>query len=483
MKHTVAAILLSLIASCSAHDSLRNRRHADIAHKRQAPAPPAGSVSQKSSLPSSASSAFSSPSLASTSSPLMPSNTAPPSPAYSVSGVSGAIPLSQITSGMPSAPTFAVSSTYAAGAAPTYFPGPALPAPFVYNAANWPPQDVVVDPTLPQVQVWMKELDGYDIPDIPPTSGSCAGSPNSTTYAQVNGWWTCGGYTRVTDIVACPDKMTWGLSFDDGPSPYTQTLLNYLNQQSLLATFFVVGSRVIERPAVLVEEYMAGHQISVHTWSHRPLTSLTNEQIVGELGYTREVIKAVLGTTPTTMRPPFGDIDDRVRAISLAMGLVPIIWTSAPQSGPFDTNDWKVAGGLVTGAQSLATFEAILGNATVIPTGFIVLEHDLFQVTVDLATQYTLNSALHHTPPFNLMPIGQCSKTPITDWYRETTTNKTFPYPVQAAGIPNSGGQSASTTSGSVASHNIPFGWLVLVGMISSLLVGSTSIFGLSIDV
>lgn len=34
----------------------------------------------------------------------------------------------------------------------------------------------------------------------------------------------------------------------------------------------------------------------------------------------------------------YDDTDDRVRAISLAMGMVPIIWTSAPASGPFDTN-------------------------------------------------------------------------------------------------------------------------------------------------
>ena len=38
--------------------------------------------------------------------------------------------------------------------------------------------------------------------------------------------------------------------------------------KNILATFFVVGSRVVERPAVLIEEYMAGHEISVHTWSH-----------------------------------------------------------------------------------------------------------------------------------------------------------------------------------------------------------------------
>jgi hypothetical protein len=32
-------------------------------------------------------------------------------------------------------------------------------------------------------------------------------------------------------------------------------------------------------------------------------------------------------------------------------------------------SDWKVAGGLVTGEQSVATFENILGNATNLNTG------------------------------------------------------------------------------------------------------------------
>lgn len=31
-------------------------------------------------------------------------------------------------------------------------------------------------------------------------------------------------------------------------------------------------------------------------------------------------------------------IDDRVRAISLAMGLTPMIWTRTPTAGQFDTN-------------------------------------------------------------------------------------------------------------------------------------------------
>ena len=91
------------------------------------------------------------------------------------------------------------------------------------------------------------------------------------------------------------------------------------------------------------------------------MTKLTNEQIVAELGWTRKAIRDAIGVTPTTMRPPQGDIgeftgginwscsnakdklDDRVRAISMAMGMIPIIWTSTPDGGKFDSN------GMLTG--------------------------------------------------------------------------------------------------------------------------------------
>ena len=178
-----------------------------------------------------------------------------------------------------------------------------------------------------QMAIWMQELEGVKIPDIPLTDGTCTGTPASYAKAAEYGWWSCGGYTRDTDITACPTKYTWGVSFDDGPGPYTGSvlsspgrppdilpvifcsrLLKYLDEKDISATFFVVGSRVVEKPDILREEYMSGHEISVHTWSHRRLTTLTTEQIVAELGFTREAIKQVLGVTPTTMRPPQGDI-------------------------------------------------------------------------------------------------------------------------------------------------------------------------------
>lgn len=58
----------------------------------------------------------------------------------------------------------------------------------------------------------MTELDGWDIPDLTPTAdGSCVGDPVAAAAAADRGWWTCGSYTRDTDIVACPDKNTWGV--------------------------------------------------------------------------------------------------------------------------------------------------------------------------------------------------------------------------------------------------------------------------------
>jgi hypothetical protein len=138
-------------------------------------------------------------------------------------------------------------------------------------------------------------------------SGTCP--PGITSATDTTCWWTCTGCTRSTDITACPDKNTWGLTYDDGPGYYTPNLLDFLGQESLHATFFTVGSRCLEFPQTLQAEYMAGHQIAVHTWSHPELTTLSNEQVIAELGWSRKIIKDVLGVTPTMMRPPYGDIE------------------------------------------------------------------------------------------------------------------------------------------------------------------------------
>lgn len=205
-------------------------------------------------------------------------------------------------------------------------------------------------------------------------------------------------------------------------------LLDYLNANNLKTTFFVVGSRVLSRPEMVLSEYIAGHQLSIHTWSHPALTTLTNEQIVAELGWTAKVVRDVTGVTPNTFRPPYGDIDDRVRAIAAQMGLTPVLWSSITANGTttnFDTTDWNIPGNRATGETALEKFETILN--TYVPqlnSGFIVLQHDIYQQTVDLAVGYILPMAIA-SGKYKLQSIIECLGRPLSEAYIETSSNTT----------------------------------------------------------
>jgi len=87
----------------------------------------------------------------------------------------------------------------------------------------------------------------------------------------------------------------------------------------------------------------------------------------------KKVIKDVLGVTPNYMRPPYGDIDQRVRAISVAMDLTPVMWTRLNAKTAFDTGDFFIESGGITAPQVLQNWEYIVGNVSTLSTGFIVL--------------------------------------------------------------------------------------------------------------
>ncbi|KAJ7071499.1 hypothetical protein C8F01DRAFT_1110780 [Mycena amicta] len=367
-----------------------------------------------------------------------------------------AIPLASINSAASSQATTPLASTFAAGATPTALKGaPPLPDAAALVPSNYPALDVVVPTNSPEVQQWIAEVNssGISIPNIAPTvAGGCPANAQAAADPS-RCWWTCTGCVRDSDITTCPQQLTWGLTYDDGPSPYTENLLQFLEQSNLKSTFFSVGSRIISWPQITQYQYMKGHQIAVHTWSHPSLTTLTNEQIIGELGWSKKIIKDTLGVTPTHFRPPFGDIDDRVRAIAAAMNLQPVIWTRISPQATFDTDDFDLHSGLSTPSKVLQNWDYIKGNTTIIPTGFILLEHDLFQQSVDIATGYILPDALVHDPAFNIVPVITCLNKPMEDAYFETNNNSSNP--ISSGGAPAlSSGQSGSVqaTGGSSGS-------------------------------
>jgi len=113
------------------------------------------------------------------------------------------------------------------------------------------------------------------------------------------------------------------------------------------------------------------------------------------------------------------------------MGLTPIIWTSSGDTD-FDTDDWKIPANQANGTSSFASWQQIVSLANNLTTGFITLEHDLYQQTVDMAVGYILPSALTTDPPFTLQSVIECLHQPRSNSYAElivknstTSTNST----------------------------------------------------------
>jgi hypothetical protein len=122
------------------------------------------------------------------------------------------------------------------------------------------------------------------------------------------------------------------------------------------------------------------------------------------------------------------------------MKLTPVMWTRISPTATFDTDDFAVNAGTVTPNQVLHNWKNILGNATAMNTGFIVLEHDLWPQCVEIATGYILPDALAHEPKFNIQPVITCHKKEMTEAYIELASD---------SDDDNSGSSGSSSSSGS----------------------------------
>lgn len=119
---------------------------------------------------------------------------------------------------------------------------------------------------------------------------------------------------------------TWKKHGVLGPTTFTPQLLTTLKENKVKATFFVMGTNVVQNPTILKQEFDEGHHIASHTWSHQPLTTLSNEQIVAELKWTEKAVFDITGMQMKYVRPPYGDIDNRVRAVIKKLGYIIVDW-------------------------------------------------------------------------------------------------------------------------------------------------------------
>lgn len=152
-------------------------------------------------------------------------------------------------------------------------------------------------------------------------------------------------------VPRCRDRVA--LTFDDGPTELTATVLDILKAAEVNATFFVLGRRVVEHPELVARMRDEGHEVGIHGYDH----TIKHFEI--------QVVRcatdlAKLGVRPRCVRPPGGKVE-----------LIPLVrlWMRGYRNVlfNFDTHDsMRHEGKWVKGAPDYAGIEG----------GDIILMHD-----------------------------------------------------------------------------------------------------------
>jgi peptidoglycan/xylan/chitin deacetylase (PgdA/CDA1 family) len=208
-------------------------------------------------------------------------------------------------------------------------------------------------------------IDGKDNPD-PPHQGELRPS------GCRGGGRGAGGYSNPSTgqcrRSGCSKAKCVALTFDDGPSPFTDRLLDVLNANGAKATFFLIGNKVASDPAAAKRIADAGMEIGSHTWEHPNMSTIAPDEIPRQLSAATSAIAAATGTAPKIYRPAGELSNDAVRAEASRQGLTEILWDVIPF-------DW------INDSDLAATVYML---KTQIKPGSVVLLHDTYSSTVDL---------------------------------------------------------------------------------------------------
>jgi peptidoglycan/xylan/chitin deacetylase (PgdA/CDA1 family) len=165
-----------------------------------------------------------------------------------------------------------------------------------------------------------------------------------------------------SDPVNCAAQPCIALTFDDGPNPIaTPMVLSALEQAQVPATFFVVGSRAITMPDILLRMHKDGDEIGDHSWSHPDMTTLSPDKVLAQIAMTESAVTAAGVPAPTLFRPPYGYINNVMRD---EIHMPFIMWDDDP-------DDW----------QSLNAQQVVASAESQAKPGAIVELHDIYEST------------------------------------------------------------------------------------------------------
>ena len=160
-------------------------------------------------------------------------------------------------------------------------------------------------------------------------------------------------------------KKQAALTFDDGPGPYTEKLLEGLRERKVCATFFLIGESLEGREETVKQMAQDGHLIGSHTDTHVELTKLPLSEALLEIRRTNEKIEAITGSPVEYIRPPYGSWS---KELEQEVEMTEVGWTVDPR-------DWEVKN-----ADTVTTH--VLSH---VKDGSIILLHDVYETSVEAA--------------------------------------------------------------------------------------------------
>ncbi|MFJ1790333.1 polysaccharide deacetylase family protein [Kitasatospora griseola] len=166
----------------------------------------------------------------------------------------------------------------------------------------------------------------------PPAPGAGASRP-------AGGQHTPAPATNVLHHTASGGR-TVALTFDDGPGPATNQVLDLLAKYDAKATFCEIGDNAKANPAAVKRIVAEGHRLCDHTVDHpQPMHTQSHQQQVAEIADARTQIENAAGGNAqiTWWRAPGGDFTAENEKIGADQGMKSLGWSVDPR-------DWSRPG-------------------------------------------------------------------------------------------------------------------------------------------
>jgi peptidoglycan/xylan/chitin deacetylase (PgdA/CDA1 family) len=150
------------------------------------------------------------------------------------------------------------------------------------------------------------------------------------------------------------------LTFDDGPGPYTSTVIDTLQRLDVPATFFVVGRELTTFGAATLQRQVdLGFPVGDHTQAHANLTQLQPADQRAQIDDAAHALASGGAAYPRLFRPPYGAYDQTTHKLLRHRKMLTVLWS-------IDSRDYTRPG-------VPAIVQNVVGSAH---PGSIVLMHD-----------------------------------------------------------------------------------------------------------